>query len=152
TVPFEKKDDNTQVRSIALDQGLILEEELTSSDIMSKARTTNVSRQVTSKVTIKNNVGIAAAVLTAIGYFTHNGTTCYATNGDSSSSAGAFYTATDRVSHVGTEPVEGFARVTCKYHVKGSIGFEWGNVTISDLNITANVYCNQDGKEKSQWT
>eukprot|EP00828_Plagiopyla_frontata_P027702 TRINITY_DN3594_c0_g1_i2.p1 TRINITY_DN3594_c0_g1~~TRINITY_DN3594_c0_g1_i2.p1 ORF type:complete len:385 (+),score=20.05 TRINITY_DN3594_c0_g1_i2:1656-2810(+) len=163
SVSFEQKNATTKTRSIKLDNGIVLNEELTYSDsnltntntkntLSSSLSATSVSRQVKSTVTIKNNIGLTGAVLTAYGYFTHNGSTCYATSGDSSSSAGTLYTASDYVSYVGYTPVSGYARVTCKYHISGSINLLWGNVSVSDLNVTGNVFCNQDGKYYSEWS
>lgn len=152
-VALTQKDFNTKVRSIKLTDNLILEEELTSIEIPNNTltRATKVSRQVTSKVNIKNNIGLTVTTLTAIGYFNHNGSTSAAYDADYAVSSSAFYSSSGYVSYIGTSPVQGYARISCRYYVKGSLGFEWGNVTISELNILANVFCNQNGDYYSQW-
>lgn len=153
-VALESKDDNTKVRSIKITDDLILEEEITIQEIQNKSislMSTTTSRQVTSKVTLKNNIGLTAAELTAIGYFTYNGSTCYAYDADTASSVGILYTCSDYVSYIGSTPVSGYARVSGKYNVKGSVDIEWANLSVGELNIVANVFCNQDGDYFSQW-
>lgn len=138
---------DTKIRSINLTDNLILEEELTTTTIERNFSNSRTLRQVVSKMSIKNYLGEVVANLTAIGYFNYNGSVCFATDADYAVSSGAFFDSTGYVSYVGRAPITGYARVSCKYTVKGEI---YGH-TISTLNVLANLFCNQNGDYYSQW-
>lgn len=141
--------DSNNSRSFQVTDNLIIEEELTS--IIKQIERGTTTRQVTSTVNLKNNIGFTVATLTATGYFRHNSIQVYAYDADATHQTGAFYKASSYISYIGTTPVYGYARTTSKFHVSGSLGFEWGNNILGSANISGNVYCNQYGNYYSQW-
>lgn len=148
-VPLEVDSSNNKSRSLKIGDNLTLVETLTATPQKSARGETAV--QIKSSVNLVNGLNISIATLTAFGYFNYNGSTARAYDGDSSLTTGAFYKGNNWVSSIGSIPVSGYAKVTCKYYVEGNLGFVWGNNILGSATITGNVFCNQDGKYYSQW-
>lgn len=149
SVPLKVDSSNNQSRSLKIGDNLTLVETLTS--IPQKSEKGESAIQVTSKVDVLNGLSISIATLTAFGYFNFNGSTAKAYDADCSMRTGSFYKGNCWVSSIGTVPVSGYARVSCKYYLEGNLGFVWGNNVLGSGTITGNVFCNQYGSYYSQW-